>query len=245
MRKAGIAVNTNWEEGEHILGQENTIIRMMAQERINSLILTEKFIEESLQGKHRGQRIEIQLPVETLKKIHKALGHDFDSHNIYVNGILHSKKNHGVDGDKIEANSIPLRDEDFRLAPHIMIAPDRVVPGSMGTDGRESIRFEKDLSNGIVLVVEKEQKNSPNDMDTITMWATVSSLGADARYKRPLHITSRPVDVANGTDVPEVANTRTVIQSFDIAKIQQNSETTKDFNKKLYLLPPAGVSAMV
>lgn len=73
----------------------------------------------------------------------------------------------------------------------------------------------------------KEQKNSPNDMDTITMWATVSSLGADARYKRPLHITSQPVYVANGTDVPEVANTRTVIQSFDGAKLLKYFDTTK------------------
>lgn len=72
----------------------------------------------------------------------------------------------------------------------------------------------------------KEQKNSPNDMDTITMWATVSSLGADARYKRPLHITSQPVDVTNGTDVPEVANTRTVIQSFDGAKLLKVIGTT-------------------
>lgn len=61
-------------------------------------------------------------------------------------------------------------------------------------------------------------------MDTITMWATMSSLGADARYERPLHTTSQPVDVANGTNVPEVAHTRTVIQSFDIAKIRKDSE---------------------
>lgn len=83
----------------------------------------------------------------------------------------------------------------------------------------------------------KEQKNSPNDMDTITMWATVSSLGADARYKRPLHITSRPVDVANGTDVPEVANTRTVIQSFDGAKVQRNSEITKEYMYEIVVHP--------
>ena len=54
----------------------------------------------------------------------------------------------------------------------------------------------------------------------------MSSLGADARYKRPLHITSQPVDVANGTDVPEVANTRTVIQSFDGAKVIKVIGTT-------------------
>lgn len=50
----------------------------------------------------------------------------------------------------------------------------------------------------------------------------MSSLGADARLlERPLHTTSQPVDVANGTNVSEVANTRTVIQSFDAAKIRR------------------------
>ena len=69
-----------------------------------------------------------------------------------------------------------------------MTAPDNVIPGSASSDGRESIRFEKHLQNGVVLVVEKEQKNSPDDMDTITMWATLSSRGADARSnERPLH----------------------------------------------------------
>ena len=240
LRAAGISVNTDWQEGERVLQQENGNFRMMAQERIEFLEKTEKFIEESLKGKHRGQRIEVQIPLETRRKIRKAMGRDFDSHNIYANGIIHSKTNHGIDGEKLGSDSIPLSDEDFKLAPHIMVAPDRVVPGSMGTDGRESIRFEKDLSNGIVLVVEKEQKNSPNDMDTITMWATVSSLGADARYMRPLHNTSQPVDVANGADAPEVANTRTVIQSFDIAKIRKDSEEAiirdeylKKFNKNV------------
>ena len=39
-----------------------------------------------------------------------------------------------------------------------MTAPDNVIPGSASSDGRESIRFEKRLQNGVVLVVEKEQK---------------------------------------------------------------------------------------
>lgn len=51
-----------------------------------------------------------------------------------------------------------MRDEDFALIPYIMTAPDRVVRGSYSTDGSESVRFYKNLSNGYVVVVEKEQK---------------------------------------------------------------------------------------
>lgn len=60
-------------------------------------------------------------------------------------------------------------------------------------------------------VVEKEQKNSPYDMETITMWADLSSRGADARSsKRPLHTTSE-----------------SVISSIDAAKVAKNSERSK------------------
>ena len=74
----------------------------------------------------------------------------------------------------ISLNSF-LAGYQYKLVPYIMVSPDIVERGNPGPDGRESIRFEKLISNGIVLVVEKEQKNSSNDMDTITMWAEKSS----------------------------------------------------------------------
>lgn len=90
-------------------------------------------------------------------------------------------KNHGVDGRKLTPNSIPLRQEDISLIPYIMTAPDRVEKASMDASGRESVRFYKNLSNGYVVVVEKEYKNSPDDMETITMWAEMSDKATNAR----------------------------------------------------------------
>ena len=41
-----------------------------------------------------------------------------------------------------------------------MTAPDIVEKGSMDTIGRESLRFKKNLSNGYVVIVGKEQKTA-------------------------------------------------------------------------------------
>ncbi len=200
-----------------------------------SLKNAEKFIAESLEGKHNGQRFEIELPQMTKRKIRAKLGKDYDSHNIFADGIRHSNKNHGVEGEKLSSNSIPLREEDFKLAPYVMTAPDRVERGSMGNDGRESIRFIKNLSNGVVLVVEKEQKSSPDDMDTITMWATLSSGVADARSnERPLRSTSQPANVVSKSNSSD-ANARTVISSIDAAKIRKDAEIAIENDEKIRL----------
>ena len=45
------------------------------------------------------------------------------------------------------------------------------------------------------LIVEKEQKYSPNDLESITMWADLSSQVADARSsERPLQTPVRSTD---------------------------------------------------
>ena len=146
--------------------------------------------------------------------------------------MVHAKKNHGVKGQKLTNNSIPLREEDFRLAPYIMVAPDRIEKGSMDATGRESIRFIKELSNGVVVVVEKEQKNSPDDMDTINMWADMSSRVTDARSnKRPLQSTSSPANNGLKKDSKQ-SNAVTVITPFDAAKIRKDAETAIQNDEK-------------
>ena len=83
----------------------------------------------------------------------------------------------------------------------------------------------ENISRRTGLVVEKEQKSSPDDMDTITMWATLSSEGADARSnKRPLQSTSQPAQVALKPTSQE-APARTVISGIDAAKIRKDAET--------------------
>ena len=78
---------------------------------------------------------------------------------------------------------------------------------STDASGRESVRFYKDLSNGYVVVVEKEYKNSPDDMETITMWAELSSKATNAQQ-----------NAAPDTHV------RNAILSTDIAKIRKDAE---------------------
>lgn len=231
LRQSGLEVITDAGAGQRMIdlasGQGEQV---RTQAMIDGLEKAANFIAESVKGKKRNQRITIELPSTTIRKIRNVLGRNFDSHNITANSIIHAKKNHGIGGNKITNNSIPLRDEDFSLAPYIMTAPDVVEKGSMDASGRESIRFKKNLSNGYAVVVEKEQKNSPDDMETITMWAELSSSNvSDARTKiRPLSSTSQPANEYRKT------NARTVIiSSDDAAKIRKNAEDAIKADAKL------------
>ena len=198
---------------------ENTeVAQFMAKQK--SLANAANAIRSWLAGNKRGKSFTIELPEQTQAMIRREMGRNFDTHLITANSIAHAKKNHGENGKKLTERTIPLRDEDFALAPYIMTAPDRVVRGSEDLVGRESVRFEKILSNGVVIVVEKEQKNSPDDMETITMWAESSSSNvADAHSKRM----SPAIDVRN-----------VIIGSDDIAKIIKDAEKAIATDLKIY-----------
>lgn len=58
--------------------------------------------------------------------------------------------------------------------PYIMSSPTRVVKGNRAANGTESVRYEKELSNGIVVVVEREGRFDVENMENITMWAEKS-----------------------------------------------------------------------
>lgn len=89
----------------------------------------------------------------------------------FANELIHSKNRHGINGSANTENSIPLRDEDFALLPYIMAAPSNVRKGSMAINGTESVRYYKNHSNGVVVVVEREGFFDVEDMENITMWA--------------------------------------------------------------------------
>ena len=166
----------------------------------------EDFIRRSLKGIVRGS-FAIELPIAVKKEIENISNQNIPSHSIPANSLIHGKKNHGLFGIKNTPKSIPLRDEDFLLIPYIMVAPDDIKQGSTDKDNRKSIRFYKELSNGYGVVVEKEKRNSPNAMETITIWAEMSSKVADARQN-----TSPAIDVRN------------VILDTDVAKIHKDAE---------------------
>lgn len=217
LQNAGIKVHEVSEEmarqmAEAVAGSEFQLV----QRALSSLDKASKTIARWLKNNERGKSFEITLPEATKRKVRKAMGRDFDSHNITANGIAHALKNHGEGGLKLKENSIPIREEDAELIPYIMTAPDRVSKGSTDVSGRESIRFYKDLSNGYVVVVEKEYKNSPNDMETINIWAEMSSKATNAQREA----------------VPDI-HVLNAILSTDAAKIRKDAEIAIQNDAKL------------
>ena len=202
LKDSGIEVNI-LGEGEEIPG---TLRKQAVESRMKALEKAADTIGKWIKGNERNKSFAIDLPLSTERKIRIAIGRDYYSHNITANGIAHALRNHGKKGEKINETSLPLKDEDVELIPFIMVAPDYVIKGSIN-NGRESVRFYKTLTNGYVVVVEKEQKNSPNDMETITMWAEKSTDVIDAR-----------------TDAPPMYHVQDVIISNDIAKIRRDTK---------------------
>ena len=214
MRKIGIEVITDNKKAQRVLEEENESVRMQA--KLDSLVKAVRTIHGWLSNNKRDKVFTIELPKATQEMIHKVMGRDFNSHNITANGIAHGLKNHGVNGLKLNKQSIPIRKEDAELIPYIMTAPDYVKKGSTDISGRESIRFYKELSNGYVVVVEKEYKNSLNDMETINIWAEMSSEATNALHKA----------------VPDI-HVQNAILSTDVAKIRKDAEDAIRRDNKL------------
>ena len=233
LERAGISVEIlTGEEMQQLAKRGDAVL----QARMNALEKAVRTIRGWRKNNVRGKSFTIDLPQRVKDEIRRVMGRDIDSHNITSDSLRHILKGHGVSGEKLDKNSIPLSEADLELIPYIMTAPDRVERGSTDASGRESIRFKKSLSNGYVVVLEKEQKDSPDDMDTITMWAELSSSNvSDARTKiRPLNSTSQPANVANGSNAADGTNARTVIiSSDDITKIQKDAEAAISGEEKL------------
>ena len=83
--------------------------------------------------------------------------------------------------------------------------------------GRESIRFYKNLSNGYVVVVEKEYKNNPNDMETINIWAELSPSAATNARK----------------NAPDTHVRNAILSTEDAAKIRKDAETAIENDEKI------------
>ena len=214
LRKMGIKVITDNKKAQRVLEEENESVRMQA--KLDSLVKAVRTIHGWLSNNKRDKVFTIELPKATQEMIHKVMGRDFNSHNITANGIAHGLKNHGENGLKLNKQSIPIRKEDAELIPYIMTAPDYVKKGSTDISGRESIRFYKELSNGYVVVVEKEYKNSLNDMETINIWAEMSSEATNALHKA----------------VPDI-HVQNAILSTDVAKIRKDAEDAIRRDNKL------------
>mgnify|MGYP006956649649 FL=1 len=205
MRENGMDVITNEKEGQRVLEEANGKVRLNSM--ASSLAKAASTIKDWLTNNKRGKTFRIELPLRTSRMVREVMGRDFESHNITANGIAHAQKNHGINGTKLNEKSIPLTKEDMELLPYIMTAPDYVRRGSNDSTGRASVRFYKELSNGYVVVAEKEYKNSPDDMETITMWAEKSDKATNAQR--------------NAAPDTHVQN---AILDIDVAKIHKDAE---------------------
>ena len=214
MRKSGLEV-IDTKEGQRVLDEEKISDDIRTHAMLSSLVKAANVIRGWLANNKRDRVFTIDLPERTQRMIRKVMGRDFDSHNITANSIIHAQRNHGINGLKTSAKSLPLTKENMELIPYIMTAPDYVTPGSEDVSGRVSIRFYKELSNGYVVVAEKEYKNSPNDMETITMWAEMSDKATNAQ-----------LNAAPDTHV------RNAILDIDAAKIRKDAEIAIANDKK-------------
>lgn len=215
--QTGIEVVTDEKEAQKTLDEaESNGFAVKKQAMLSGLTKAAKSIKSWIKDGKRGKVFTIELPSSTQAMIKKVMGRDFDSHNITANGVAHAVKNHGVNGRKLTENSIPLRNEDLELLPYIMTAPDYVMEGSTDVTSRRSIRFYKELSNGYVVVAEKEYRNSPDDMETITMWAEKSDKATNAQR-----------NAAPGTHV------QNAILDIDAAKIRKDAEIAIENDVKI------------
>lgn len=102
-------------------------------------------------------------------------------------------------------NNIWNDKETYMLIPYIMVCPDSLEKGS-DDYGRESVRFIKKLSNGFVIVVEKESKNDESVFETVNMWGKLSDVvNAKCPNVHVRNVTISTSDVANIIKEAEMA----------------------------------------
>ena len=220
LRESGLDVITDVEAGQRVLDEANRQgERVRTQAALNGLKKASDFILSALSEKTKQRRVRIEIPERANRLAEEAIGHPIKSHAININELTHIKKRHGENGTANDANSIPLRDKDIALMPYIMAAPTRVVKGNMAANGTESVRYEKDLENGVVVVVEREGRFDVEDMENITMWAN----------KKPA------TNVTVATKTSHSTSETIVISEADAAKIRKDAETAIENDGKIRL----------
>ena len=211
LRNAGIHVVTDRHEGQSVLNDSGYTAKL--QSRIEQLNKVVEFIRNSIKNvKYRKGSLEIQVPEWVNKKAELELKHKIKKHVIDIAGLNHAMNNHGTEGKKIDKTSIPLTKEDIELAPYILISPDKISKGTP-LYGRESIIYEKGLSNGKIVYIEAEQGLDGNVLVSKNMWADLS----------PQLVSSLAVDTRSNER--SQAHVRNAIQSIDRAKIIKDAET--------------------
>lgn len=189
------------------------------QTMMSGLKKASDYIVSFLGGKTGKRGVRVVIPERANRLAEQEIGHAIKSHYIHGNELKHARNRHGLNGSANNENSIPLRDEDFGLMPYIMASPTRVVKGSRAANGTESVRYEKELSNGVVIVVEREGRFDVEGMENITMWAQKKPATNVTVAQKASHSTSETI----------------VISEADAAKIRKDAEDAISRDEKLRL----------
>lgn len=211
LRNAGIHVVTDYHEGQSVLNDAGFTTKM--QSRLGQLKDAVDFIRKKLKIASSGQT-PIQVTEWVHKKTENILGHRIKEHLIDVSGLNHAYNNHGVGGKKLTPNDIPLTKQDIELAPYILMNPDRIEHG-MPNSGRESIIYEKTLSNGRIVYIEAEEGLDGQSLVSKNMWANID----------PHKLSPFKVADARSDERPHVSTSDNVILDDDRAKIIKDAET--------------------
>ena len=215
-------INTLLAETEDVAREDQEFIAgydsQEAALEMSKLDKISNFISNVLEGKSSRQKASIEIPEYVNNKAEKEIGHRISSHSISANSIRHIKRRHGINGSGNDINNIPLRDADIALLPYIMVSPSTIEEGTMSTNGTKSIRYKKNLSNGVVVVVEQEGRFDVKDMVNVTMWAEKKSATYVTVANKTSHNTSETI----------------VISDADSLKIKQDAEEAikKDLIRK-------------
>lgn len=211
LRNAGIHVVTDRDEGQSVLNDSGFTTKM--QSRLGQLKDAVDFIRKKLKLASSGQT-PIQVTEWVHKKTENILGHRIKEHLIDVSGLNHAYNNHGVGGKKLTPNDIPLTKQDIELAPYILMNPDRIDHGTPNS-GRESIIYEKTLSNGRIVYIEAEEGLDRQSLVSKNMWANID----------PHKLSPFKVADARSEERPHVSTSDNVILDDDRAKIIKDAET--------------------
>lgn len=211
LRNAGIHVVTDQKEGQSVLNDAGFTTKM--QSRLGQLKDAVDFIRKKLKLASSGQT-PIQVTEWVHKKTENILGHRIMEHLIDVSGLNHAYNNHGVGGKKLTPNDIPLTKQDIELAPYILMNPDKIERGTPNS-GRESIIYEKTLSNGRIIYIEAEEGLDGQSLVSKNMWANI-----DPRKLSPFKVAD-----ARSEERPHVSTSDNVILDDDRAKIIKDAET--------------------
>lgn len=218
LRQSGLEVITDVDAGQRMIdlasGQGEQV---RTQAALDGLKKASGFILSALKGTTRQRQARIEIPTRANRLAEEAIGHPIKSHIVNVNALVHIKNRHGENGTANDAASIPLKDSDIALMPYVMAAPTRVLKGSIAANGTESVRYEKELENGIVVVVEREGRFDTESMENITMWANKKSATNVTVGSKPSHSTSETI----------------VISEADAAKIRKDAEDAIKADVKL------------